>query len=232
MFSTSDTSSEATSSATKTGVAAQESPRTSRRGFVTTLAVFAMLTGFCGCSTLHNGFEAISSNGEWHEMVSVLRNRSYSAKAWHKRKHHFRKHLYIHDLCAGFRAGYEAVANGEGECTPAFAPQKYWSWEYQSAEGQMRTAAWFEGFPHGCRAAEEDGANNWTQLQMSSGLQAQYQQTGMLQHEGALYPIPNTAPPAYPGIPSPDALIPLDAELVPAPPIEATQSIPLTSPQT
>jgi len=31
------------------------------------------------------------------------------------------------------------------------------------------------GYPHGARAAEEDGVSNWSQLQMSPALQSQYQ---------------------------------------------------------
>ncbi|GIW96914.1 MAG: hypothetical protein KatS3mg111_0247 [Pirellulaceae bacterium] len=46
------------------------------------------------------------------------------------------------------------------------------------------------GYPHGARAAEEDGANHWVQVPLSPELQAQYQQTGVFEHQGALYPIP------------------------------------------
>ena len=40
--------------------------------------------------------------------------------------------------------------------------------------------AWFAGYPHGVRAAEEEGAANWHQLQMSAGMQSQFQNTGVL----------------------------------------------------
>ncbi len=120
-----------------------------------------------------------------------MRNRSFSAKAWHRRKHNFCREKYLKDFCAGFRAGYEDVANGAGECTPAFPPSEYWGWEFQSAEGQGRTSAWFAGYPHGARAAEEEGLGHYQQLPMSVEMQAQYQQTGMFTHEGALYPIPS-----------------------------------------
>jgi hypothetical protein len=143
-----------------------------------------------GCSVVHNGYTAMTGNSSWDKTVVTLRNRSFSAKAWHRRKHHFCKEKYNSDFCNGFRAGYEAVASGSDGCTPAFPPSEYWSWEYQSGEGHGRTSAWFAGFPHGARAAEEDGVANWHQVPMSAGMQAQYQQTGMLTHEGALYPIP------------------------------------------
>lgn len=161
-----------------------------RRVITTALSAAMLLGGFSGCTTIHNGYEALTNNGAWNDTMIVLRNRSFSAKAWHRRKHNFCREKYINDFCAGFRSGFEDVAGGSDGCTPAFPPKEYWSWEFQSAEGQARTAAWMAGYPHGARAAEEDGAANWTQLQMSTGLQAQYQQTGTFEHQGALYPIP------------------------------------------
>lgn len=149
-----------------------------------------LVTSFSGCSSLHSGIGSLSSGG-WNDAVVNLRNRSFSLKAWHRRKHHFCRERHLADFCAGFRAGYEDVANGGGECTPAFPPQQYWSWQFQSAEGQARTAAWFAGYPHGARAAEEDGVGSWNQIAMSAGMQAQCQQCGIFDHEGAVYPIPD-----------------------------------------
>ena len=72
------------------------------------------------------------------------------------------------------RDGYEAVAGGKDGCTPALTPQQYWSWQYQNAEGQGKAAAWFAGYPHGARAAEEDGIGNWSQIQTSANIQSEY----------------------------------------------------------
>ncbi len=63
-----------------------------------------------------------------------------------------------------FGPANEAVADGSDGCTPSFPPNTYWGWRYQSAEGQAKVAAWFSGYPHGARAAEEDGVGNWTQI--------------------------------------------------------------------
>lgn len=162
-----------------------------KRVVLSAASVAVLVTGLTGCTTLHNGWEAMHNNGSWNDTVIVLRNRSFSAKAWHRRKHNFCRERYIKDFCAGFRQGYEDVAGGAGECTPAFPPQSYWGWEFQSAEGQARTAAWFAGYPHGARAAEEDGVAHWNQIQMSTELQAMYQQHGTFEHQGTLYPIPS-----------------------------------------
>lgn len=200
----------------------------------TALSATVLMGGLTGCTTIHNAHRAITNNSAWDETVIVLRNRSYSAKAWHRRKHHFCRQQYIKDFCAGFRTGYEDVAGGSDGCTPAFPPKEYWSWEYQSGEGQSRTSAWLAGYPHGVQAAEEDGVANWTQLQMSTGLQAQYQQAGMFDHQGALYPIPSGDAVGMPqaageisdAVPLPPGTIPSGAELIPSAPGDAIPAPP------
>ena len=164
---------------------------------ITALGLFG-LVGLSGCSTFSNVHKALVNSTHWNETVVTMRNRSFSAKAWHCRKHHFCNQKYINDFCAGFRTGYEDVANGADGCTPAFPPKEYWSWEFQSAEGASRTAAWYAGYPHGVRAAEEDGVAHWAQLPMSVGLQAEYQQAGVFEHQGGLYPIPSGPVPDSP----------------------------------
>ncbi len=175
---------------------------------LTALALLTLATS--GCSVVHNGYTAMTRNGSWNDTVVVLRNRSFSAKAWHRRKQNFCNEKHSQDFCNGFRAGYEAVCSGSNGCSPDFPPSEYWSWEYQSGEGQARTSAWFAGYPHGVRAAEEEGTANWHQIQMSANMQAQYQNTGVLTHEGALYPIPNTPVPntTTPGVNVPGSVVP------------------------
>jgi len=92
------------------------------------------------------------------------------------------------------------VADGGTGCVPSFPPREYWGWRYQSCEGQAKVSAWFSGFPHGVRAAEEDGIGNYYQMQTSAGVQQQYAQHGMLDpaYQG-IYPIPQTAVPNSPG---------------------------------
>ncbi len=127
-----------------------------------------------------------------------MRNRAWATKAWHKRKNCFCNQRYLDDFAAGFRQGYEDVANGSNGCTHATTPPKsYWNWEYQSAEGQGRTAAWFSGYPHGARAAEEDGVGNYVQMQLSSSVQSEFQQAGVLPKGANVYPIQPS--PMHPG---------------------------------
>ena len=164
------------------------------RGKLLTASFIVVLSCSSGCTLVHNAHRALSFNDSWNEAVVVMRNRNWSTKAWHKRKHHFCNERHNKDFCAGFRQGYEDVANGSNGCTPAHPPREYWTWEFQSAEGQARTAAWFAGYPQGARAAEEEGVGNYTQLQLSSGLQHEYQQVGVLPPGAAVYPIPANNP--------------------------------------
>jgi hypothetical protein len=133
-----------------------------------------------------------SYNHCFSDYMVKYRNRAWSAKAWHKHKYRFCNQKQLGDFAAGFRAGYEAVADGSDGCTPPFAPRSYWGWQFQSAEGQARTAAWFSGYPLGAQIAEEEGIGYWSQLQSSSTIQTEYAQAGMLTGS-PIYPIPESA---------------------------------------
>ncbi len=188
------------------------------RKLVLGLLVGAMFTP--GCSSVTNVHNLIGRNTAWNDTVLAMKHRSMAAKAWHRRKHAYRGQCYLSDFRKGFEAGYIDVANGSNGCTPATPPREYWSWQFQSAEGQARTAAWMAGYPHGARAAEEEGANHWVQLPLSPELQAQYQQTGMFDHQGAIYPIPSGDEKTLNPLDDdyiPPGVLPPGAEIVPTP---------------
>lgn len=151
---------------------------------------------FAGCSAFTGLSNTWKYNGYWNETMMGHRNKSAASKAWHCRKHHFCNEKYLREFSQGFKAGYMDVADGGTGCTPAFPPREYWGWKYQSCEGQARVAAWYSGYPHGARAAEEDGIGNWTQIQTSSSIQQQYAQHGLLnQSSSGMYPIAQSAIP-------------------------------------
>ena len=170
--------------ATLRGANQRVAQRLGHRISVLVLAVAAVSS--TGCSL----FNAMRYQDHWDETVSKYRYRSYSSKSWHRHKNQFCNEPNLDDFCAGFRQGYEDVANGGSGCTPNFPPREYWGWQYQSGYGQKQVAAWFAGYPHGARAAEEEGLGSWSQIQMSSGLQSQYANTGVLPSVGhGVYPI-------------------------------------------
>lgn len=165
----------------------------------TLLVLIAGLMLFSGCSsftTLHNN---VRYNGAMNRFMAGYRNKAWCAKAWHKRKHGFCREKHLTEFCDGFQAGYQSVIDGGDGCTPAFPPPKYMSWKYQSAEGQNKMSSWFSGYPHGVRAAEEDGVGHWTQIQTYGGGQIPGSEAN------GLYPIEMPGMPGATGIlPTPD----------------------------
>lgn len=167
-----------------------------------------------GCTALQGVQEYIAYNDLTNDFVLGWRNSAWARQAWQMRRDNFLDQPYLEHFGAGFRAGYISVASGGNGCTPALPPREYWSWKYQTPEGQGKVAAWFSGFPHGARAAEEDGAGNWSQIQVSETLRREYQ----LGHEPPytnhvyLYDPAHCCPPGLPpGATSPPLEQPLDA---------------------
>ncbi len=151
----------------------------SRRGRIAVaLAAALMLSSNSGCTVLTGLQNSLDYSDECNEWMLGYRNSALAAKSWYRHKPCYQNREYLDDFGAGFRAGYEDVANGGKGCTPAFAPREYWSWKYQTPSGQQRIAAWFAGFPMGAKAAEEEGMGNYSLLMPSSMAQHEYTQAG------------------------------------------------------
>ena len=159
------------------------------------VASLASLVG--GCGSYQVAQNAWNYNSTWDGFVAKHRNGGLATRAWHSRKAGFCKEKHLREFSDGFRDGYMSVADGDDGCTPPFAPREYWGWEYQSGVGQQRVASYFSGYPHGCRAAEEDGIGNWSQIQTGYGIQKEYAQAGRLAENQApgIYPMPEATPP-------------------------------------
>ena len=167
-----------------------------KKRFAFLLLACSAAVPFAGCTAFTGLNNSWQYNGYWNQTMMGQRNKSSASRAWHCRKHHFCKEKYMKEFSQGFKAGYMDIADGGTGCTPAFPPREYWGWKYQSCEGQARVAAWYSGYPHGARAADEEGIGHWTQIQTSSAIQHQYSQHGMLNAESSgMYPIPQTAIP-------------------------------------
>ena len=133
-----------------------------RRRTLAMLAVVCLGMGSgSGCTMMNGIHQGVTNNQALDEFMVSYRNRAWSARSWHNNKHKFCNRKYMKDFQAGYRAGYEDVASGGHGCTPALPPSEYWGWKYQSPEGQAKVNAWFEAYPLGARAAEEDGLNTW-----------------------------------------------------------------------
>jgi hypothetical protein len=158
-----------------------------------------------GCSLLQGVRDYAQYNDETDSFVVGWRNYVWANKAWHARKACYVGEQYWEDFGDGFRAGYRDAAFGGNGCPPPLPPRKYWSWKYQSPEGQAKMAAWFSGYPHGARAAEEDCAGNWRQIPVSHVIEQQYspefERAQIPRCDGSYFPQPGDQP--MPGQPVP-----------------------------
>jgi len=131
------------------------------RGVMVAATLVSLIVPSTGCMLVSGMQRAFSRHDSLDEFMVDYRNRAWAARAWLCRKNQFASHSYPADLEAGFRQGYEDVAAGGSGCLPAVCPRAYWGWQYQSADGQSRMNAWFEGYPLGVQAAEQDGVGHW-----------------------------------------------------------------------
>ena len=141
------------------------------RGILIVATIASILSPASGCMFISGAQRALSRHDGLDEFMVDYRNRAWAARAWLCRKNQFASHCYPADLEAGFRQGYEDVAAGGSGCLPAVCPRSYWGWQYQSADGQARMNAWFEGYPLGVQAAEQDGVGHWGNVAAAFPLQ-------------------------------------------------------------
>lgn len=140
----------------------RRTPRSRRiRGLLVAATMSSMLVPSSGCMLVNGMQRALTRHDSCDEFMLNYRNRAWAARAWLCQQDRYANHCYVADLEAGFRQGYEDVAAGGNGCLPAVCPQSYWGWQYQSADGQARMNAWFEGYPLGVKAAEQDGVGHW-----------------------------------------------------------------------
>ena len=138
------------------------------RWMTSTVIGCAAISAGSGCSMMSNVGRLVTQHEGLDDFIIGHRNSAWAAKSWHKNKHRFCNQPHYADFEAGYRAGYIEVASGGYGCTPTMAPREYWGWKYQSPEGQAKVSAWFAGFPHGARAAEEDGLGNWNSIRTTA----------------------------------------------------------------
>ena len=143
----------------------------------TTLAATILLVSaafLTGCAPFRGLRENLQYNDSMNDFVMGWRNAAWARQAWHEHKYLYVEEPQFVTFGQGFRDGYADVAGGASGCVPGLPPRSYWTWKYQTGEGQAKVAAWFAGYPHGARAAQEDGAGNFQQIQVSHLIEAQY----------------------------------------------------------
>lgn len=136
------------------------------------LAVAVISNSGCALGTSVRNY--LAYNDTQNDFVMGFRNSVWARQAWSERGECFAGEPQIGAFGAGFRAGYVSVASGGNGCPPPVPPRKYWTWKYQTPEGQAKVAAWFSGFPYGAQAAEEDQAGEYQNIQVSYAIERQY----------------------------------------------------------
>ncbi len=138
----------------------------------------ALLVGLAvvcsGCSLTKGLNNYLTYNDNSNDFVMGWRNSVWATQAWHNEKRQFVDHPEFRAFGNGYRDGYQAVASGGNGCPPPLPPRRYWTWKYQTPEGQSKVAAWFEGYSYGATAAEADGAGNFQDIQVSYAIETQY----------------------------------------------------------
>ncbi|MDA8745821.1 hypothetical protein N9N28_14420 [Rubripirellula amarantea] len=129
-----------------------------------------LLCSSTGCTMTSGVCRAFGDNHLVDDFMVNYRNKAMAEKAWHCQKDRFCNHKHAKEFKGGFIDGFMAVANGGNGCTPKVAPQQYWGWRYQSAQGNGAVSSWFEGYPMGVAAAEEAGIGEWSQVRTMGGL--------------------------------------------------------------
>jgi hypothetical protein len=168
------------------------------------LLILATISTSSGCIATEAIKDYCRYNDNSNDFVMGWRNAVWARQAWHAQKAEFAGHPQFHAFGEGFRDGYVSVASGGNGCPPAMPPRKFWSWRYQNPEGQAQIAAWWEGFPYGAKAAEEDGAGLYQQIQVSHPIQVQYSDEFLhpeLMQQPPLDPAGRPAPTPPPGQP-------------------------------
>lgn len=126
------------------------------------------LTVSSGCSIFGNATKALQRHDCIDDFMVGHRQKVLAARAWHRQKACMKNHCHLDEVKRGFMDAYMEVADGGNGCVPAVAPRDYWGWRYQSTDGSAAVNSWFEGYPLGVKAAEQDGVGHHNHIQTSS----------------------------------------------------------------
>jgi len=133
-----------------------------------TACLGSVVAGSTGCTITRGLAKSLDQSECLDEFMVGYRNRALAEKAWHCRVGKHNNRMHGKEFKDGFIDGYMDVASGGSGCIPTIAPSKYWGWRYQSANGQQAINSYFQGYPLGVRAAEQDGVGHWQSLQVYS----------------------------------------------------------------
>lgn len=135
-----------------------------KRHYVYLLLLAAATVSGTGCSS-GLGLSSPYSGGPREMVSSKWRDHVWANRAYETRFAETDADVaFESDYRRGFVAGYQSVSQGGDGTLPAMPPRRYWGSHYLSPEGQAKAKAWFEGYPVGVRAAQEDGIDAYRDI--------------------------------------------------------------------
>lgn len=155
-----------------------------RRVGASTLRWFALsclaitIASQTGCTLMTGLNNALAYSSATDDLVTGWRDTVWAKRAYNRRLPNLPVGQFESAFREGFIDGYHNVAQGGNGCQPAIPPRKYWSWKYQTAEGQCKVQAWYQGWSYGAKAAEEDGIGFYREIQVSGALEQSLRQHG------------------------------------------------------
>ena len=103
----------------------------------------------------------LASGYAFPELHTAQMARLRAGKAWHEMQVCPDLGPAADDFERGWKKGYFDVSTGGDGCAPPVAPKCYWSFKYQSPEGQQQIEAWFAGYRSGAEAGLVTGHHQW-----------------------------------------------------------------------
>lgn len=135
-----------------------------KRHYVYLLLLAAATVSGTGCSS-GLGLSSPYSGGPREMVSSRWRDHVWANRAYETRFAETDADVaFESDYRRGFVAGYQSVSQGGDGTLPAMPPRRYWGSHYLSPEGQAKAKAWFDGYPVGVRAAQEDGIDAYRDI--------------------------------------------------------------------
>lgn len=187
----------------------------SRLALLAMVAIWGLLPG---CTALKGLNNTLAYNSTSDSFITGWRDNVWAKRAYNVRAARLPVGQFEGSFREGFISGYRGVAQGGNGCPPALPPRKFWSWKYQSGEGQCKVQAWYQGYSYGATAADEDGLGNFREIQVSGPMEEALKAHGLGQNA----PCINCGPDGKPLPPNPmiDPQIPAETILPQQAPIQ------------
>lgn len=143
---------------------------------ILSIAGILLIGSLSGCASVSGVFS--SCDCSLNTSLHMTRAQLMARRVWsQKHRDCYAKHCNTAAVRRGFIDGFVDVASGKDGCPPVFPPQSQCCLvgSFRSPICDNRNQAWFEGYPLGAAAAEQQGCHLWWRTTLPAHLTAQYQ---------------------------------------------------------